>query len=271
MTASTRKRVPPGAKTPAGTAAAEPPPAAPSGRARLWDNVKSFAGAILIFLVIRTFLIEAYQIPSPSMVPTLLVGDWLFVNKLIYGPHVPFTNFNLPGYGNPTRGDVVVFVSPPQDPAIRISPDAITPVLVKRTVAVGGDTLYMRDGVLYVNGASQPDPRAADAPTSASADIPQPLFNWQHRIEAPLTRFGPPPPDPTLHNWGPLIVPANHLFMLGDNRDDSVDSRYYGPVPRENVRGRPIFVYYSYNKDDSDRVLPFLTDIRWRRIGHLIK
>ena len=77
-----------------------------SGR-RLWDNIKSLVGTIAIFLVLRAFFVEAYRIPSGSMIPTLLIGDWLFVNKLVYGPHVPFTGFNLPGYAEPARGDVV--------------------------------------------------------------------------------------------------------------------------------------------------------------------
>src|SRR4029450_2713792 len=80
--------------------------------ATLWENVKSIAGALLIFLFIRTFFVEAFRIPSGSMIPALLVGDWLFVNKLVYGPHIPFTNINLPGYSDPKRGEVVVFLSP---------------------------------------------------------------------------------------------------------------------------------------------------------------
>jgi signal peptidase I len=97
--------------------------------------------ALAIFLGGRQLLAEAYRIPSGSMEPTLLVGDRLFVNKLRFGPHIPFTNHSLPGYAAPQRGDVVVFTSPPQDPSIRIAPDDVTPTLVKRIVGVGGDTL----------------------------------------------------------------------------------------------------------------------------------
>src|SRR5688500_19268936 len=146
--AAKKKRPPP--RTPPKNVVA----AARSGGARsmswrpVWDNVKSLLGAVLIFLVIRTFLIEAYRIPSPSMVPTLLVGDWLFVNKLVYGPHIPFTNINLPGYGAPKRGDVVVFKSPTQID----QPSDPNPTLVKRLIGLPGDTLYMRDDLLFVNG-----------------------------------------------------------------------------------------------------------------------
>ena len=96
-------------------------------------------------------------------------------------------------------------------------------------------------------------------------------FEAELPIELKGSRFGEPPALPTLDDWGPLVVPSNHLFMLGDNRYDSKDGRYWGFVPRENVRGRPVFVYYSYNADDSDRALPFITDIRWGRIGTVIR
>ena len=103
-------------------------------------------------------------------------------------------------------------------------------------------------------------------------DYPDPEhFGWQKRYALTSSRFGAAPAEPTHDNWGPIVVPANHFFMMGDNRYDSKDSRYWGFVPRENVRGRPMFVYYSYNADDSDRPLPFITDIRWSRLGHWIK
>src|SRR5205085_4581171 len=109
----------------------------------LWENVKSLAGAVLIYLVVKTLFVEAFRIPSGSMIPTLLIGDWLFVNKLAYGPTIPFTNSHLPGYTNPRRGDVVVFVSLYQADN---APD-YTPTLVKRLIAVGCDTIYMREGL----------------------------------------------------------------------------------------------------------------------------
>jgi signal peptidase I len=228
-------------------------------------------GALLIFLCVRAFLIEAYRIPSGSMTPTLLVGDWLFVNKLIYGPHVPFTDVTLPGYAGPKREDVVVFVSPaqidqPQDP---------TPTLVKRLWGMPGDTVYMRDGTLYINGGARPQGPAFALfdPTDPTASHPgdvSPDFDWQKPIGLRASRFGPAPAQPTHDDWGPIVVPPKSYFMMGDNRYNSKDSRFWGFVPRANMRGRPLFVYYSYDPDAGLDYFRAITEIRWSRIGHWI-
>ena len=232
-----------------------------------WENFKAIASTLAVFLLIRTFLIEAYRIPSGSMIPTLLVGDWLFVNKLVYGPHIPGTDSNLPGYANPKRGDIVVFESPPQ----LDNPGDSIPTLVKRCVAVSGDTIQMKDGVLQVNGVPQRQGFAASKNVKGEGGREDDLFRWQKPFELHNSRFGEPAAKSTLDNWGPLVVPSDKFFMLGDNRYESKDGRYWGFVPRKNVRGRPVFVYYSYRADDSDRPLPFITDIRWSRIGTIIR
>jgi len=240
---------------------------APTPRSSAWENVKAILWTLAIFLIIRTLFFEAYRIPSGSMIPTLLVGDWLFVNKLAYGPNIPFTNINLPGYTEPRRNDVVVFKSPtqidqPWDP---------NPTVVKRVVAVAGDTVHMRGGLFHLNGVPQPQPDAMRENPRRDGSFSDPLFQWQKQYEIFGSRMGDPSREPTLDDWGPLVVPAAHLFMLGDNRYDSKDGRYWGIVPRDNVRGRPSFVYYSYRANESDRVLPFITDIRWGRIGTVIR
>lgn len=232
--------------------------------------ILSVVPTLLLFLGARQLLAEAYRIPSGSMEPTLLVGDQLFVNKLRLGPRIPFTNYSLPGYADPQRGDVVVFISPPQDPSIRITPDDVTPTVVKRIVGIGGDTLLMRHGQLTVNGTDVPSPNAFVLPDSI-ADVPQAIFGWQHAIAIRGSRFGPAPAAPSLHEWGPLVVPARTFFMMGDNRDHSVDSRYYGPVPRENLRGTPMFIYYSYDPERGVDYVRAVTAIRWSRIGHWIR
>jgi len=233
---------------------------------RFWENFKALLSALLFFIFLRTFIVEAYRIPSGSMIPSLLSGYWLFVNKLVYGPHIPFTDINLPGYDNPERSDVVVFKSPPQSD----QPWDPTPTLVKRLVGMPGDTVFMRGALLHVNGIPQRQGFAAAADEN-SFDSIDPLFDWQKRVGLAASRFGAAPAQPTHDNWGPIVVPAGHYFMMGDSRYNSKDSRYWGFVPRENVRGQPMFVYYSYNADDSDRPLPFITDIRWGRIGDWIR
>ena len=255
----------------AGRAQKARPVSQSSALARLWENFKSIVGALAIFLILRAFLIEAYRIPSGSMIPTLLVGDWLFVNKAIFGAHIPFTSSSLPAFREPRRGDVVVFVSPYQADEAEKGLDP-TPTLVKRLVGTPGDTLFMRKGVLYVNGIAQRQGYGAAAQVSPEmANSVDELFDWQKKVGLRSSRFGAAPVQPNHDNWGPLVVPSRRLFMMGDSRYNSKDSRYWGFVPRENVRGKPLFVYYSYNADDSDRPLPMITDIRWSRIGHWIK
>jgi signal peptidase I len=249
--------------------------------------VRTVAPTVLLFLVIRAFLIEAFRIPSGSMIPTLLVGDWLFVNKLVYGPHVPFTSASLPGYADPARGDVVVFESPYQADEAAEGRDP-QPTLVKRLMGVPGDTVYMRDGLFHVNGVPQRQGYATAAnprgtPGSTPPDDQSELFAWQAPYALAGSRFGAAPARPTHDNWGPLVVPPRRYLMLGDNRYCSKDSRYWGLVPRDNLRGRPLFVYFSYrpapddgpqgpcDPDRSEKPVPFVTDVRWGRVGHVIR
>lgn len=236
------------------------------GASITWKDVKPWLVLIVVFLSFRTFGLQAYRIPSGSMIPTLLIGDWLFVNNLVFGPNIPFTDINLPGYAEPKRGDVVVFKSPTQVD----QPEDPNPTLVKRCVAVAGDTIFMRAGVLHVNGMPQPQGFPFTDNIKGDGTYVSQLFEWQKAFELRGSHFGEPPAQPALDDWGPLVVPPKHLFMLGDNRYDSKDGRYWGFVPRENVRGRPLFVYYSY-RDDSDRPWPAITDIRWGRLGTIIR
>ncbi len=244
--------------------------AARSGRSKRQPLISRLAlreivGAVIIFLVIRTFLVEAYHIPSGSMEPTLLVGDFLFVNKAVYGAHIPFTNVNLPGFSDPVRNSVAVYESPSQSglrPELRI-PGDLTPVVVKRLVGTPGDTLYMRDGLLYVNGTAEPRPAGEALKPLGFVDEPDPSFSWQQSYEITGSRFGPPPERPTHDYWGPIVIPPQHYFSLGDNRYNSVDARYYGPIPRANIRGRPMFIYLSIDFAD--------WRIRWSRIGDGIR
>lgn len=250
-----------GSTTPPATGAPVDSPARAPRRSRLvrwFDSWMRLLGmAVVLFLLIRTFLLEAFQIPSGSMERTLLAGDFLFVNKAVYGAQIPGTSARLPGFGTPRRGDVIVFAYP-RDPALNY---------VKRVVGVGGDTLAMHAGALYVNGARQREPyvqRIDSLPDTKSAD-----FDWQARFLADRSRDARERYRPTRDGWGPLVVPAGKFFTLGDNRDNSHDSRYWGFVDMTAVKGRPLLVYFSYDRGTQDP-LPWLTDIRWSRLGSLI-
>lgn len=218
----------------------------------LWDWTKSLGAAVLIFLLLRTFLMEGFHIPSSSMERTLLVGDWLFVNKALYGAEVPFIGKRLPAIREPRRGDIVVFDSKEED--IKV---------VKRLVGLAGDTLAMRGGQLFRNRAPVQEPYALHVDTTRSAGpFRAQMRDWQlpYVVGKDTADYAP-----DLQDWGPIVVPAGSLFVMGDNRENSYDSRYWGFLPRANVRGTPMFVYYSYNAE-SFEPLPGLTSIRWGRL-----
>ena len=224
----------------------------------LWDWSRSVLIALLLFLVVRTFFVEAFQIPTSSMENTLLVGDFLLVNKVAYGAEIPGTPLQLPGYDRPERGDVVVFEPPPeagQPPHTNY---------VKRIVGVPGDTLSMREGVLVRNGTAVPEPYAK---RNGAADVRNPRFRWQ-RSHIPNVHARPRY-RPSRDNWGPLVVPPEHYFVMGDNRENSEDSRYWGFVPANAIKGRPLIIYYSYDRR-KPAALRWLTEIRWDRLLHTI-
>ena len=223
----------------------------------LWDWAKSFQLAVLLFLLIRAFLVEAFKIPSGSMEGTLLVGDFLLVNKLVYGAEVPFTSKRLPAVRRPRRGDVIVFQWP-SDP---------TKNFVKRLVGVPGDTLSMDEGLLRRNGVRVEEQYVRH--TDPGIDPAGEEFRWQ-RDYLVTTAEASVGYHPSRNNWGPIVVPPRHLFVLGDNRDNSLDSRYWGFVPDSLVRGQPLLVYYSYAPDSSSR-LAWLTSVRWHRLGSRIR
>lgn len=185
--------------------------------------------ALVLALVIRTFVVQAFKIPSGSMEPTLEIGDHILVSKFIYGIKIPFTSTHLFPLDKPKRGDVIVFIYP-LDP----SKD-----FIKRVVAVGGDKVQLVNKKLYINGVEVADPHAV-----YKEDL-IPAGDLQKR-----------------DNFGPTAVPPNSLFVLGDNRDRSLDSRFWGFVPLEDVRGKAFIIYWSW---DSQSMRP-----RWERFGHLI-
>ena len=223
----------------------------------LSEWAKSFLIAVVLFLLIRAFLVEAFKIPSGSMERTLLVGDFLLVNKFVYGASVPGSNVRIPAVRTPARGDIIVFQWP----------EDVSKNFVKRLVGLPGDTLAMREGQLVRNGEQLRENYVSH--TDPGVDRASHEFSWQEkalvrRVEASEGYH------PSRNNWGPLVVPPKSYFVLGDNRDNSLDSRYWGWVPDSLVRGQPLVVYYSY-APDSARRFAWISAIRWNRLGERVK
>jgi signal peptidase I len=205
-----------------------------------------------LFLVLRTFVIEGFHIwPSGSMERTLLIGDFLFVNKALYGAEIPVVHRRLPALRTPQRRDLVIFTSV-EDPGLTV---------VKRVVGIGGDTLAMRANVLYINGVAIEEPYVERRSPELDPADPH-MRAWQVRY---YVGSDPAGYRPSLKNWGPIVVPPDSFFVMGDNRDDSYDGRYWGFLGRDRIRGNPFLVYYSYDRN-GPLPLPFLTAIRWGRI-----
>jgi len=234
---------------------AAPSPSSPPQKSAVREYGEAFGIALILALVIRTFFIQAYKIPSGSMEPTLLIGDHILVNKLVYGLRMPDSFFGLTIPGIPWgqyvfrlepihHGDVVVFVFPP-DP---------TKDFIKRVVGLPGDKVQVKDGKVFLNGAEMPDPHAHFdvSPQERSAVTPRDNF--------PPRNPADPNADP-----GPVTVPAGKYLMMGDNRDHSYDSRFWGFVDTNEVEGRAIVIYWSWDSDGSS-MLP----IRWGRFGKIV-
>jgi signal peptidase I len=221
----------------------------------LWEWTKSLAMGFVLFLLLRTFLVQTFTITSGSMENTLLVGDFLVLSKSAYGATVPGIDVQLPGYTQPRRGDIVVF---------RGHHEPID--LVKRLVGMPGDTLAMRDGTLYVNGVVQNEPYVRH--TDPMGDGTHPWMMWQ--AEHLVSGVDRSSYRPTRDNWGPIVVPAGKHFVMGDNRDESLDSRYWGFVEPRALKGKALVLYFSYDRD-AFGPLPFLNHVRWGRIGDRIQ
>jgi signal peptidase I len=192
--------------------------------------------AFILALFVRTFVFENFKIPSRSMEDGLLVGDHLVVNKFLFSEHVQSPLHALLPYRSPERGDVVVFkypVDPRRD-------------FIKRCVAVAGDQVEIRDKQLFVNGVPQDEPYVV------------------HKSDAVIPNR--PSVRPSLRardNFGPYVVPDGAVFCMGDNRDNSSDSRFWGPVPLENIKGRAVLIYWSFDAQPSDG--------EWHSFGHRFK
>jgi signal peptidase I len=193
--------------------------------------------ALILVVFIKTFLVQNFKIPSSSMEETLLIGDRLFAVKFLYGTKIPFTKKNILKIRDPKPGDVIIFKYP-LDPS--------TP-FIKRCVAVGGQTIEIKDKVLYVDGVKQEYPEHVQFIDPTVLD----------------SRFG------VRDNYPLTEIPEGNFFAMGDNRDNSNDSRYWGFVPYENIKGKAMFIYWSL--DDEYPIYNVIRKIRWNRIFDLIR
>lgn len=232
------------------------------------EYAESIGLAIIFALVLRGFVIEAFKIPTGSMIPTLLIGDHLFVNKFIYGVRVPFTNKFVVRFSEPKRGDVVVFTFPREEAREYLSKQPagrrecidretlqVEKDFIKRIIGVAGDTIELRDNRLIVNGKLLPRTYLSREGTGN--------YLYPHMIkeleELDDHKY-------TIHyrgtdrNFGPITVKPGHIFAMGDNRDDSSDSRCWGQVPVENIKGNAMIIWWSIGPDA----------LRFDRIGKLI-
>ena len=217
--------------------------------------IEPFLVAAVVALFIRQFVVEAFKIPSGSMIPTLDIGDHLLVNKFIYGPRIPFTDTRIFTWKEPQRGDIIVFKYPENE----------TKNFIKRVVGVPGDKIEIRNGRMFIN--DQPVPIIAqgsfEAPEQGTGshyyEKPR-VFEEQLGVIKHQMQYLR---DQSNYNFGPKLVPAESVFVMGDNRDNSQDSRFWGYVKYEKILGRALIIYWSWDGDDRW--------VRWERIGSLIR
>jgi signal peptidase I len=198
-------------------------------KSKIREYIEAIIVAILIASVITTFVVKTYKIPSGSMKPTLLVGDQIMVNKFIYGIKIPYFRKTIIPISDPQRGDIVVFIFP-----VDRSKD-----FIKRVIGLSGDTIEIRNKKIFINSKEYTDSVGVH-----SDDIIYPV--------------SVNPRD----NFGPVTVPAGSIFVMGDNRDESLDSRFWGFVDLKDVEGKAFIIYWSWNNEDYS--------IRWQRLGKLL-
>lgn len=198
-------------------------------KSKMREYIEAIIIAVLIAVFIRTFIVQAYKIPSRSMVPTLLVGDHLLVNKFIYGVKIPYFRKTIIPLTDPKRGDIVVF----------IYPNDRSKDFIKRVIGIGGDTIEIKNKKIFLNGREYRDAYGIYSDSTIYPGTVQPR-----------------------DNFGPVTVPPNALFVMGDNRDESADSRYWGFVDLKDVEGKAFIIYWSWNREDQN--------LRWKRIGSLL-
>jgi len=218
-------------------------------KGKIRENIESFVVAILIALFLRAFVVQAYKIPSGSMENTLLIGDYLLVTRLNYGIKIPLTDIYVVRWAKPKRGDIIVFRWPKDH-----SKD-----FIKRVIGIEGDKILIEGKKVYVNGEEVEEPYAN------FTDIflyTKDHYNPGRQFFCPSTLI-----SCNRDYYGPIIVPKGKVFVMGDNRDNSNDSRYWGFVDLNEIQGKAFIIYFSWDSNSRD----IFHKIRWKRIGRLIK
>ncbi|MGD0479314.1 MAG: signal peptidase I [Terracidiphilus sp.] len=249
-----------------------------------FEAVASICSVLVVGLFILYFLAQNYVIPSGSMENTLLVGDHLVVDRITLAP--PTKWMPLVHYREPRRGDIVVFIKPVPEPEPDADGNPQYFILVKRLIGVPGDHIHLREGIVFVNGVAQAAPKDGSDDTGGG----DPTFLDEFPSEPPPVMPGVP--DSWIVDFpnhvvdGDLVVPQGMYFMMGDNRHNSLDSRYWGFVPRQNIVGRPLFNYWSFKSSEENYtqtemresiawmvhvVTHFISDTRWSRTFHLTR
>lgn len=215
------------------------------------DYSRSFFPVLLLVFLLRSFLFEPFRIPSGSLEPTLLTGDFILVNKYSYGIRLPIIHSKIINYHEPKRGDIMIFRWPP-NPSFNF---------IKRIIGVPGDHISYVDKTLTINGKTVPQTFLEKVTMIGEGGGSQSvikkeedLLGIKHQIYID--------PEKSSRNFHDIVVPDGMYFMMGDNRDDSADSRYWGFVPQENIVGKAVLVWMSWNNNKYG--------VRWKRIGHVI-
>ncbi len=260
-------------------------PAKAEGKETPFEAVASICSVLVVGIYILYFLAQNYVIPSGSMEKTLLIGDHLVVDRISLAP--PASWMPLVHYREPRRGDIVVFFKPVPEPEPDADGNPQYFILVKRLIGVPGDHIQLHEGIVYLNGVAQPPPKDGSADPGEGGD---PVFLDEFPSEPPPAIPGVP--DSWIVDFpnhvvdGELVVPPGMYFMMGDNRHNSLDSRFWGFVPRQNIVGRPLFNYWSFKSEQPDYELTgfgpriawmvhvvthFFSDTRWSRTLHLMR
>jgi len=262
--------------------------------------LQEWVPVIIAVLLIRSFLVEAFLVPTGSMEDTIAIGDFMLVNKFVYGIKLPFTDHTLIGFSQPKRGDIVVFRFPldgdvPEDSANpgryrRIFPSWL-PLLplfwdtqrhfftwyvprnfIKRGVAVAGDTVEIRDKELYINGRREVSPYAVHKFPYTLPPLPEQMKSEFQRLWLNRSFYRSELSPYVRDNFGPVVVPPGHIFAMGDNRDNSEDSRFWGPLALRYIRGKPLILYFSSGAAPNiARIILSPWAIRFNRIGRLVR